>query len=435
MATHHDASSQTNISDTRLLAVSFSFPPLAYPRSIQVARLVKYLPLQTALVGADERDARRDLTLEPDAGAALVKCLRVPFSVSKLRRYANAAAYHFHRPTWNRWNRRPDEYRAWIPNVLDEVKKLIDEEHFAPDVLATFSQPVVSHLIGLELKRRYRLPWIAHFSDPWTDNPFFNLDAATMRVNLALERQVIEAADRLIFTSQETIDLLMRKYPPAWKSKTRVLPQSFDPALYPSPHAAQDATLRVRHVGVFYGQRTPTPLFRAIHALLSSDPNALRDVAFELIGVADDLIVRDAGLDSLPDGLVTVRPPVGYRESLALMSHADGLLVIDAPSEESVFLPSKLIDYTGAGQPILGLTPPGAAAKLITRLGGWVADPTNDAAATEALRNFLSYLRDRRSQPHNAWGEPDVRRQYEAIHLAQAFAEIVKELRAQTRES
>jgi hypothetical protein len=43
---------------------------------------------------------------------------------------------------------------------------------------------------------------------------------------------------------------------------------------------------------------------------------------------------------------------VGYQESLKLMSEADALLVIDAPADQSVFLPSKLIDYIGAGRPI-----------------------------------------------------------------------------------
>src|SRR2546423_4090797 len=97
----------------KLLAVSFAFPPLAYPRSIQVARLLKYLPLATVLVCADERDARKDATLEPDAAASLAAILRVPFAISRARAYANALAYRFNRALWHRWNRRPDQYTAW----------------------------------------------------------------------------------------------------------------------------------------------------------------------------------------------------------------------------------------------------------------------------------------------------------------------------------
>jgi hypothetical protein len=66
---------------------------------------------------------------------------------------------------------------------------------------------------------------------------------------------------------------------------------------------------------------------------------------------------------------------VDYKTSLALMESADLLLVIDAPFDQSVFLPSKLVDYIGAQRPIFAITPPGTSAKLVSDLGGMVAHP------------------------------------------------------------
>jgi hypothetical protein len=439
-------------SSIKLLAVSFSFPPLAYPRSIQVARLVKYLSFSTVVVCADERAARKDPTLEPDAESRLEAVLRVPFAVSRARAYANAAAYRLNNSLWNRFNRRPDEYAAWKPAALRAVAEFARARDYAPDAFVTFSQPAIDHLVGLELKRRFRAPWIAHFSDPWVDNPFHENDDATRAFNLAAEREVIDAADRIVFTSQETVDLVMSKYPPAWRDKARVLPQCYDPQLYPSREARADAThdsgdarqrdegarldeakhvdgnskIVVRYVGNFYGARTPAPLIAALAALHAADEAALRDVVFELIGVTDDSIVTKSGGESLPPGLIASSPPVGYSESLRLMAEADGLLVIDAPADVSVFLPSKLIDYVGAARPVFGFSPRGAAASLISRLGGWTVDPSDARAAPGALKNFLTYLRARRGDA-GAWGEPDVRREYEAIHLAAKFEGIVRE--------
>jgi hypothetical protein len=198
--------------------------------------------------------------------------------------------------------------------------------------------------------------------------------------------------------------------------------------LYPPRRAPEDDALRVRYVGNFYGTRTPAPLLRALAALHSSDPSSLDRVFFELVGVTDPNIVESCGAGGLPAGVVSVGPPVGYGESLRLMTEADGLLIIDAPADVSVFLPSKLIDYVGAGRPVLGLTPRGAAARLITRLGGWVADPSDDAAGAAALRSFLDFLRRRRDEGGGVWGEPDVRREYEAAHLAEQFDETFREL-------
>jgi hypothetical protein len=413
----------------KLLAVSFAYPPLAYPRSIQVARLLKYAPTATVLVCADEAEARRDPTLEPDAESHLEKCLRVPFSVTGRRGLANRASYRLYKPLWNRWNMAPDRYGPWKPAVLRAVADYVRADGRPPDALVTFGQPFTDHLIGLDLQSRYGLPWLAHFSDPWVDNPFNHYDARTRRLNLTLEQQVIEAADMLAFTSRETIDLVMRKYPAEWAEKARVLPQSFDPALFGTATPDGDSVLSVRYIGNFYGQRTPAPLITALRAMLDGDARALADVRFELVGVNDSEIVRRSGGAALPEGLVTVRPPVEYRESLRLMAEADGLLVIDAPADVSVFLPSKLIDYVGAGRPVLGLTPTGAAAALIQQLGGNVADPSDTQAMTGALRTFLSLLRRRRSEGvKQAWGTPEVRRRYEATHVARSFAEMLGEM-------
>lgn len=437
---------------TRLLAVSFAFPPLAYPRSIQVARLLKYVSFNTVLVCADERAARRDETLEPDAASRLAAVLRVPFNASRPRAYANAAAHRLSRALWNRWNRRPDQYVAWKRDALRAVETFARGNRYAPDAVVTFSQPTTDHLVGLELKKIWRAPWVAHFSDPWVDNPYYATDEATRAFNLAAERAVCESADRLVFTSAETVELVMRKYPREWRGKARVLPQCFDPQLYP-PRAAKgggesregDAAARgdggeaarndgggsrrvvIRYVGNFYGARTPAPLLDALALVAETDESRLRGVAFELVGVTDPSLVERVRAAPLPDGLVTTSPPVGYRESLRLMAEADGLLIIDAPADVSVFLPSKLVDYLGAARPVMGFTPRGAARTLIERLGGWTVDPADARAGADALKNFLEHLRARRDDA-GAWGEGEVRREYEATNQARKFEEMVREL-------
>jgi hypothetical protein len=162
--------------------------------------------------------------------------------------------------------------------------------------------------------------------------------------------------------------------------------------------------------------------------VLAEHPRALDGVRFEIIGAHDSQLVSRAGGDLLPEGLFALRPAVPYRESLRLMAAADGLLVIDAPAEVSVFLPSKLIDYLGAARPILGLTPPGAASALIEQLGGLVAHPSDTAAARRALEDFLARLRAERQGGRRAWGAPEVRRRYEAAFVAGEFVEIIREI-------
>ncbi|HEX8687996.1 MAG TPA: glycosyltransferase, partial [Pyrinomonadaceae bacterium] len=265
----------------RLLAVSFAFPPLAYPRSGQVARLLKHLGFDTALVCADERGARRDPTLDPDAESSLRACLRVPFPPAGVRRHADRLAARLRLPVWSKI---PDEYRSWGRPALKAVREFAEASGYRPDLVVSFGQPMSDHLVGLRLRKLYGVPWVAHFSDPWVENPFDPRDRLARRINLALERRVAEAADRLVFTSEETVDLVMRKHPAAWRRKARVLPHSFDPALYPAAAEAPGGETVVRYTGEFYGRRTPRPLVETLRSILADAPRLLEGVRFELIG-------------------------------------------------------------------------------------------------------------------------------------------------------
>lgn len=408
-----------------LLAVSFAFPPLAYPRSGQVARLLKHLRFNTTLVCADEEGARLDPTLEPDAESHLRACIRVPFPPAGLRRHADRIAARLRLPVWGK---APDEFKSWGRPALRALNDFACANDYKPDIVASFGQPMSDHLVGLKLKRLYGVPWAAHFSDPWVDNPFDSRDRLSRRINLSLERRVMETADLLVFTSEETVELVMRKYPAEWKRKARVLPHSFDASLYPpNVEGNRDETV-VRYTGEFYGRRTPRPLVETLRSILSDAPHMLAGVRFELIGQVSEGARAESGLETLPEGLVTTRPPVSYSESLALAARADGLLIIDAPAERSVFLPSKLVDYVGAARPVLGLTPPGASANLITKLGGWTADPSDAAAMRRATEEFLSYLSTARDTRRTPWGEPTVRAQYEARAVADSFESMLNEL-------
>ena len=411
----------------KLLAVSLAYPPLAYPRSIQVARLLKFLDASTVLVCCDEPGARKDFTIEPDAESKLAVCLRVPFEVSRGQRFFDSIAYRFHKRLWNRRNMAPDNYGSWKTAVLKEIDRYIRTNDFRPDAIVTFAQPFTDHLIGLELKNRYGLPWLAHFSDPWVDNPFNKYDEQTKALNLSLERKVVESADILAFTSEETIDLVMAKYPGEWRLKGQVLPQSFDPSLFQNNGSIKDRKITIRYIGNFYGNRTARPLIAALRLMIDNDRTTLENVCFELIGISDPAVIRDSGGDSLPAGLLNVYPSVEYRESLRLMSEADGLVVIDAPAELSVFLPSKLIDYIGAGRPVLGITPPGTAADLIRQLGGPVADPSDTREIRNILSSFIDLLKNRRKTAGNGpWGTPEVREQFEASIVAKSFEFMLK---------
>lgn len=280
-----------------------------------------------------------------------------------------------------------EPFRPWQPMVYSAVERSLRDGSFRPDVLVTFGHPWVDHEIGLELKRRLGLPWIAHFSDPWVDNPLVGMTSEAARSALRRrEAAVIETAARVIFTSQETVDLVMDNYPSHLRNRTVVLPHCFDDTLFaPRPPVERGV---IRCLGKFYGERQPDVLIEALRVIYRERPDILSGIRFEIIGnYSERSTIRPEGVPCL-----SFRPAVPYLQSLKLMAGAEALFLIDAPSEVSVFLPSKLIEYIGAGRPVFGITPAGTAEDLIRRYGGVTADPSDGPAVVEMIINIVSSL-------------------------------------------
>ena len=405
----------------RVLAVSYVLPPSLYPQAIQVGRLLAHCPAEIGVV-CGKPIGRPGL----DHDFGLDKTLAFRLEVGFLPRLSGLA-HHLARRFVPFYARVPDEFRSWIPLAVTAIGAHLERTGFAPDVVVTFGEPMSDHLVGLRLKRQIGLRWIAHFSDPWIDNSFRHHEFLAQHVNARLESSVISEADRVIFTSEETLDLVMRKYPLKWRTKTIVLPHSFDPALYPRP-VRPTGPLTVRYLGNFYGHRSPVPLFRALKILLSRQPKVLEETRFELVGSMPSRMRRHSALKGLPESLVRLRESVPYSDSLKLMAASDLLLVIDGPDDLSVFLPSKLIDYLGAQVPILGIVPPGAAAKLLARLDAPVIDPSNPEQIASALQLMLGQAAyQRHAASWLPWGKDSVASEFHVKNITAAFSRIIQE--------
>jgi hypothetical protein len=86
---------------------------------------------------------------------------------------------------------------------------------------------------------------------------------------------------------------------------------------------------------------------------------------------------------------INLMGPVSYFNSLDKMKTSDYLLVIDAPFLNSVFFPSKLVDYIGSGKKVIGITPNGTAKKIIKRIGGHVLSHDDPEKLARQIINIV----------------------------------------------
>ena len=297
---------------------------------------------------------------------------------------------------------RPDPKWVWVNRAAAAAEAAASRTRF--DGLVTFAQPWSDHLVGLRVHAATKLPWVAHFSDPWIDSPYWRGSSRQRAIAEAMESRVMHQADSVVFVTDEAADLVMRKYPRELRQKVAVVPHGYDVAtLKGSPHENHGSThedsgsspLRVVYTGRFYdGLRTPETLLRAVATLNAEQPLAgVLDIAFVGPFVTGfERQARSLGVERVVR--FQDRVPAGDAQSIA--ASADVLLVVDAPTDgPSPFLPSKLVDYLAFRKPILGITPhDGASASLLRRIGGSIASPDDEAAVLTVVRDLLQRWRE-----------------------------------------
>ena len=214
-----------------------------------------------------------------------------------------------------------------------------------------------------------------------------------------LESKIIEASDLTIFVSEETVDLVMRKYPKKWRQKTIVIPHCYEKAEYEEllrddnkiNHLKRDGKIVFTYVGTFYGERTPACLIEVLSMIKSSEKNDHLDrILIRIIGKMQSEYQR-IFTKEFPD-TVELIGTVEHKKALEYMLSSDYLLLVDAPTDElSLFFPSKLVEYIGANRPIIGITPlNGCSARIIRNLGYPVVSPNDSEVLFSLFSDILN---------------------------------------------
>lgn len=382
----------------RLLWISYCFPPQRGPESLlnlRTVRALDRLEWQVTVLTVEKRVALE--ATDEDLLATVPSSCRVVRVISPERLFFATPLVRLVLLGTFGLAGLPETQHVWYPWAVRAGKRLLRSSHF--DAIHSWACYHTSNVVGLALKRATGLPWVAHFSDPWLDNPYLLSAIANPRRRAriqALEGAIIREADAVVFTTRQTVNLVMGKYPAVWRQKVHVIPHGYDTEALPhwerpsQPHSR----LRLVYTGNFYpGMRTPESLLRALRLLKQTQPLQDRlEVTFvgqmvkEYQEMVDELDLANA---------VEFVGPRPYVDSLQAAAQADVLVVIDASNEtESVFLPSKIVDYLMFKKPILGLTPLyGASADLLRRLECPVVPPDDVPAIAQAISNLLGSWR------------------------------------------
>jgi glycosyltransferase involved in cell wall biosynthesis len=289
-------------------------------------------------------------------------------------------------------------HAIWLPWAWAACGRMIRK--YQPDALLTSSPPHCVHLLGWYLKRRFGIPWIADFRDPWFLNgrptsagsrwPWFEARC---------EARVMRNADVIVANAPRATENLRESFPEQ-QHKMVTLTNGFDPESFPAakPPAVAGEALHVIHAGEVYAGRDPRPFLDALEELSAESPAGGRRWRVSFLGRNCEngldlpAEVRRRGLDAL----VTVGSQLPYAQVLQEMAHADLLLLLDSPGRR-LGIPAKLYEYLGTGRPILALAEPDGDVAWALRQSGVlhrIAHPRDRGQIRQALVELTDALNE-----------------------------------------
>ncbi len=269
----------------------------------------------------------------------------------------------------------PDDQAYWIDQAAGATVRLARE--IGADVLFATGPPFSTLLAGQRAAEVSGLPLVVDFRDDWTllRRNLKSLPPARQAREEQLERKVLNQAAAVLTVTPPLAEEMRARSP--YPERVHMLPNGFDPEHFPAvKDGPGDGVLF--YGGSLYAKREPEGFFQAWEAYRRGG-GALR---FELAGpVSDDC--RHYFLPERPDcRWLGFLPHREYRRRL--LTASINLAWID-PYLSIQSYTGKLLEYLGAGRPVLMLGhPQSAAAELLQRSGLGLTVPVNDVEAIVA---------------------------------------------------
>ncbi|WP_418499157.1 glycosyltransferase family 4 protein [Flagellimonas sp.] len=247
----------------------------------------------------------------------------------------------------------PDARKFWVKPSISFLAKLIADEGI--QTIITTGPPHSLHMIGMGLKKKYNVQWIADFRDPWTSIGYHSklrLTQFAHKKHLKLEKEVLVSADKVVVTSRTT----QKEFEAITPKPIKVITNGFDDELRP---VDLDSEFTISHIGSLLTGRNPLGFWQAISEMVQENATFQKLVKIQLAGVVGEEVlqsIKDFGLDAY----VVQMGYLSHEEVLEVQQKSQLLLLLEIDSEETKgIIPGKLFEYLNAKRPILAIGPDG----------------------------------------------------------------------------
>lgn len=423
----------------KVLIITYYWPPAGGPGVQRWLKFVKYLPEfgMEPVVYIPENptyplhDAKlldevpKDITIlkkkitEPYAWASV-------FSKNKTQKISSGIIPNKRKQSflerlmlWIRGNLFiPDARVFWVKPSVAYLQRYIKENGI--DTVITTGPPHSLHLIGMHLKEKSGIRWVADFRDPWTTIGYhkaLKLSDYAARKHKELERKVMQEADFLLVTSQTT----KKEFEAITSKPIHVITNGYD--VENIKRLPLDKKFTLAHIGSFLSERNPRILWKALSELIKEEPDFKQHFELKLIGATSQEILETITEFKLSE-YVNNMGYVSHQEAVQQQRSSQVLLLVEIDSEETKsIIPGKLFEYMVSERPILAIGPEEADFAAIlkqTNTGVFALYDDKDRVKETLLSYFRLYLEQ------NLKVYPVGLQQYSRKNLTKQLADLLK---------
>jgi len=286
----------------------------------------------------------------------------------------------------------PDARKYWVKPSVAYLENIIKEKKI--ETIITTGPPHSLHLIGLKLKQKLEVKWLADFRDPWTQIDYFHklpFNKWALKKHYQLEKEVAINADTILVIGEQ-----MKTYFSQFNKQIHVITNGFD-GDDTVLKVALDKDFTITHVGSLNADRNPNYFWESLQELITENADFKKHLKVKLIGKITSQVTGSISRFRLQDFVEHI-DYVPHEEVKKYQQVAQILLlpINNVPSAKGI-LTGKIFEYLQANRPILALGPTdGNLAALLnkTEAGKIVNFDDKKTLKTVLLSYFALYKKD-----------------------------------------
>lgn len=278
----------------------------------------------------------------------------------------------------------PDPRKGWNTYAINKATQIIDDHNIK--IVITSSPPHSSQLIGLKLKEKFDIKWIADFRDPWTDSRSFNSEGHSYfskSRNKSLEKEVLIKADKILTVGDSLKLSLLKKSNNLSHSKITVIHNGYDKDDFEKQLNPNPKVFNICYCGTMKNNYQPYVFFDALKEVKEHLTDI--EININLLGYISKKIKQELFNTDLKCRFI---PYVSHKEAIKYQQKASLLLlVIPNTIDANMIITGKLFEYLATRNRIICIGPKsGDAAKIINECN---CGKTFERTDIQKIQNYI----------------------------------------------